>query len=126
MTTRRSGEGAKVPNILAQRLREQRKAWRYTLKSAGEAVGTNGSTLGNWEHGVQQPSFDMLLRLARLYGVSADYLVGADTHVSAGGGASISGDVAQLFGTLDWEVLPEHEKEIVRTVIRTITDRYKT
>ena len=35
-------------------------------------------SVSNWENGNIQPSIDMLVKISRLYSVSADYLLGLD------------------------------------------------
>ncbi len=61
---------------LAQRLKDLRNAMAMTQAEVAEAIGTTASTLANWEQGAYRPNVDTLRALCRLYGCSADYLLG--------------------------------------------------
>ncbi len=50
--------------------------WSQT--ELGERVGVSKQTVSNWENGNIQPSIDVLVKLSRVFGVSADYLLGLD------------------------------------------------
>lgn len=39
-------------------------------------VGVNKSAISAYENGLRQPSYDVLIRLANLYSVTTDYLLG--------------------------------------------------
>jgi transcriptional regulator with XRE-family HTH domain len=39
-------------------------------------LGVKQSTVGGWESGNREPNFDTLLKIADLFGVSVDYLLG--------------------------------------------------
>ena len=41
-------------------------------------LGVTKQSVSNWENDNIQPSVDMLLKIVRLYSVSADYLLGID------------------------------------------------
>lgn len=43
-------------------------------------LGISKQSVSNWENDNIQPSIDMLLKLARLFSVSTDYLLGLDTR----------------------------------------------
>ena len=47
-----------------------------TMKQVSDALGLERTRYLKWEHGDAVPSLDMLVRLCRLFGVSADYLLG--------------------------------------------------
>ncbi|PAD70024.1 hypothetical protein CHH83_05710, partial [Bacillus sp. 7586-K] len=61
------------------------------------------STYANWEYGIRQPDNEMLVKIAELYGVTTDYLLGRTTD-------SISNDgVSSAFH--DYDNITEEEKE---------------
>ena len=43
-------------------------------------LGISKQSVSNWENDNIQPSIDMLLKLARLFSVSTDYLLGLETR----------------------------------------------
>lgn len=62
--------------ILAQRLRECRKKREYTQIQAATYADITEMAYGNYERGRQMPKLDILIRIADVYKVSLDYLVG--------------------------------------------------
>jgi len=65
-------------NGLGQRLQEQRILKNLSQKQVATSVGLSASVISNYESGERTPSVEILLSLARLYGCSADYLLGID------------------------------------------------
>lgn len=61
---------------VAARLRELRLRAGYTLTGLAERAGVSLSTLSRLESGQRRPTLDLLLPLARIYGVTLDDLVG--------------------------------------------------
>lgn len=59
-----------------KRLRELRAERDMTQKQVAERIGGTASIVSAYENGIRQPSYEALIRLARLYGVSTDYLLG--------------------------------------------------
>ena len=53
------------------------------MKQVSDALGLERTRYLKWEHGDAQPSLDMLVRLCKLFGVSADYLLGLDERTEA-------------------------------------------
>lgn len=49
-----------------------------SMKQVSDALGLERTRYLKWEHGDAQPSLDMLVRLCRLFDVSADYLLGLE------------------------------------------------
>ncbi len=62
----------------ATRLKELRIEKGLTQKQASLAVGLSPNAFANYEIGLREPSFDTLIRICRLFGVSADYLLGIE------------------------------------------------
>ena len=65
-----------MQNILAQRLRECRKKSGYTQIEAAIYADITEMACGNYERAKQMPKLDILIRIADVYKVSLDYLVG--------------------------------------------------
>ena len=61
---------------LAIRLRALREKRSDKQSSVATSIGITESTLSAYEKGTRKPSFDVLLKLAKYYSVSIDYLVG--------------------------------------------------
>ena len=64
---------------MGERLKRARlNAGFSTMKQVSDALGLERTRYLKWEHGDAVPSLDMLVRLCRLFGVSADYLLGLE------------------------------------------------
>lgn len=61
---------------LAIRLRALRKKQGAKQSFIAKSIGVKEATLCAYEKGTRKPSFDVLLKLAKYYSVSIDYLVG--------------------------------------------------
>lgn len=61
---------------LAIRLRALREKRSDKQSSVATSIGITESTLSAYEKGTRKPSFDVLLKIAKYYNVSIDYLVG--------------------------------------------------
>ncbi|MCR5767179.1 MAG: helix-turn-helix domain-containing protein [Lachnospiraceae bacterium] len=70
--------GEYLPGNLRERLRELREAHGYkTRQELAEVLGVNKSTYGRFESGeTKTVSSEMLIKLAKLYNVTTDYILG--------------------------------------------------
>lgn len=64
--------------MLGQRIRELRKGFGWSQLDLAIRLGITKQTVSNWENDNIQPSIEMLIRLARVFNVTTDYLVGLD------------------------------------------------
>lgn len=64
--------------MLEQRIPELRKASGWSQVEVAKRLGVTKQTVSNWENGNIQPSIEMLVRLAKLFNISTDYLLGLD------------------------------------------------
>lgn len=63
-------------SILGSRLNKARSDKGLTQESVAKLLGITAQALSNYERGARDPDTDLLARLAELYSVSADYLLG--------------------------------------------------
>ncbi len=61
---------------LKERIRELRKQLGLTQKELGEKLGAAESTISHYETGLRAPDHTTLQDLARIFGVTTDYLLG--------------------------------------------------
>src|SRR5690625_7428075 len=66
-------------NILPKRLRELREEKGYLQKFVADKIGVRSNTLSGYENGTRSPDPEMIKKLADLYGVTTDYLLGHET-----------------------------------------------
>lgn len=65
--------------MLGKRINELRIAFGWSQVQLAEKLNISKQTVSNWENENIQPSIEMLVRIAKLFHVSTDYLLGLDT-----------------------------------------------
>lgn len=58
------------------RLHQAREAAGMTQQAAADALGITRGSYARYEGGVREPDYDMLVKVAQLFNVSTDYLLG--------------------------------------------------
>ena len=53
------------------------------MKELGQVIGVAESTISQYETGKRQPDYETLLKLGEYFGVSVDYLLGAEKKPTA-------------------------------------------
>lgn len=64
--------------MLGQRICELRTALGWSQVELANRLSVAKQTVSNWENENIQPSIEMLVRLAKLFNVATDYLLGLD------------------------------------------------
>ena len=64
--------------MLGTRIQELRGALGWSQVELAKRLGVAKQTVSNWENENIQPSIEMLIRLAKLFGVTTDYLLGLE------------------------------------------------
>lgn len=59
-------------------LKKLREEHHMSQSKLAKAIGVAQSTVGMWESGKNKPEYATLLKIANVFGVSVDYLTGAD------------------------------------------------
>lgn len=60
----------------ASRLKDLRKKNWLTQADIAKEIGISQGSYANWENGKREPSLENVVRLAKLFGVTTDYLLG--------------------------------------------------
>ena len=76
-----------------QRLRDLRKQKDLTQKQLGKLIGVQDSVISFYELGDRMPSPEVIVKLATVLHVSADYLMGLDKHMTVDLSGLYSDDV---------------------------------
>lgn len=66
--------------MIGKKLRELRGD--KTLQEVADALGITRVSLGYYEKGERKPDSDMIIKIARYYGVSSDYILGISSSYS--------------------------------------------
>lgn len=61
---------------MGNKLKNLRKQKRLTQKQVADRIGLAISAVSSYEAGTRYPSYDVLIKLAHIYHVSTDYLLG--------------------------------------------------
>lgn len=69
----------KIHMSLGQRLKAERERRNWSQKFVAEKVGITNTVLSNYERNYRDPDTETLRKLADLYEVSVDYLLGRDS-----------------------------------------------
>ena len=59
-----------------ERIKELRNSLGINQVEFGKRINVSKQCISNWESGYIQPSIDMLVRIAKTFSVSTDYLLG--------------------------------------------------
>ena len=82
--------------MLGQRISEMRTAFGWSQVELAKHLGVAKQTVSNWENENILPSIEMLIRLARLFGVTTDYLLGLDQMPRLSVEGLTSGEIAHI------------------------------
>ena len=68
--------------MLNQRIRELRLAKNLSQVDLAKILGVTKQSISNWENDNIQPSVEMLIKLAEIFNVSTDYMLGLENSRS--------------------------------------------
>lgn len=93
-----------MSSIFDKRLKELRQKYGLSQAQVAKMTSLTKVAISAYENGTREPSFDTLIRLASIFGVSTDYLLGATKDP-----------------TLDISGLAEDDAATVRQLVKTLT-----
>ena len=64
----------------SQRLRQLRNERRLTQEQVSQKIGVTASMVSSYETDIRLPSYEVLIRIASLFGVTIDYLLNEDNR----------------------------------------------
>ena len=65
-----------VQMSFGKRLMDARKKRNFSQEELANLLGTQGPAIGRYERGVAKPTIEVACKLAKILGISLDYLVG--------------------------------------------------
>ena len=92
---------------MMNKIKELRKRQDWTQEYLGDLLGVQKATVSKYEKGKIDPSNDILQKIADLFNVSTDYLLGRES--------SISGDERRLLS--DYQSLNAEGKQTLLNVL---------
>lgn len=97
------------------RIREVRKAKKLSQTELAEMLHVHQTAVSQWENGKTEPDMDNLCRIADIFGVTVDYLLGVDTQSK-----TIDEQLSEIDFALSGEIrdLNDDEKQDVLDFVR--------
>ncbi len=65
-------------NIFGKNLNAIRTERKISQRKLGEDIGFSNQTVSTWENGLREPDFDTVVKIAKYFDVSTDFLFGLD------------------------------------------------
>lgn len=98
------------------RIADLRKQMKMSQNKLGEVLGVAQNTICNWEMGNRQPDYDSLIKMADLFGVSTDFILGRDTD-------DISEEMV-ILNRAAKKMTPEQRKKLLDVAKRIFEDEF--
>ncbi|MGE5494581.1 MAG: helix-turn-helix domain-containing protein [Burkholderiales bacterium] len=96
--------------VFSSNLRSLRKYRGYTQQEVAIKLGIDRTTYNKYETGKSEPDYDILCKLADLFGVSTDYLIGHSDYPHPGEIAAAHIDGGKTYDDLTPEALQQLEE----------------
>lgn len=93
-----------------------------TQAELADRLGISRVTLTNWEIGRANPDHETLVRIADLFGVTTDYLLGRDAPLPPGTRTEIVMDDGT---TLSLDDLPPEQREFFKEMLAFAASKYR-
>ena len=103
-----------------KRVLELRKAQGWKQSELGKRLGTSGVVVGRYERGEMMPSIEVAQRIADIFGVTVDFLVGEQDAP----GLLSQADMIERCSTLDQ--LPPDDRDRILYVVDSLIREAKT
>ncbi|MDH7478970.1 MAG: helix-turn-helix transcriptional regulator [Syntrophomonadaceae bacterium] len=114
-----------IRKIFAERLLALREERELTQKELGALVGYTDAAIGNWERAKRLPDPETLAKLADIFDVTTDYLLGRDREKPEKKGKIKPGDMIPAAGNEGVEIDMYKLQEIVENTVQKILERRK-
>ncbi|MCR5669409.1 MAG: helix-turn-helix domain-containing protein [Butyrivibrio sp.] len=88
------------------RLKKLRRKNNMSQSQLAERLGLTKSVVSAYENGIRMPSYEALIKIARVYRVSTDYLLGNENHEN-----------------LDMSGLSDSEKVALKNLVRAMQEQ---
>ena len=114
--------------MFGENLHRLRKASKLSQDACAERLGVPTRTYGSWERNEREPDFEILCRIADLFSVTTDSLLGRTAmaiEAKKEAPPPISEGEAEIVISLDDHELPgsEFEKHVLQILDRELTRR---
>ena len=87
--------------MFSERIKELRQGLGINQVEFGRKINVSKQCVSNWENGNIQPSIDMLVKIAKTFSVSADYLLGLSNESTLNVSGLTSTQILHLRNIID-------------------------
>lgn len=101
--------------MLLDRLKKLRAKKRLTQEKVAERVGITRPAYSAYESGKRQPDYQILGKLAALFDVSTDYLLGNTDHPHH---VDLANSENETIMTFEGKPIPPQDLELIRRLLR--------
>lgn len=102
--------------MFGSRLRDLRNEKKLTQDDLGKMLDVSGKTIGAWERDSRQPNIEAINKIASIFNVSTDYLLGNPEKISNTKTADIDDD--SIIFTYEGRQIPKEDLEFMRRLMR--------
>ena len=102
--------------MFGSRLRDLRNEKKLTQDDLGKMLNVSGKTIGAWERDSRQPNIEAINKIASIFNVSTDYLLGNPEKISNTKTADVEDD--SIIFTYEGRQIPKEDLEFMRRLMR--------
>lgn len=105
--------------MFGSRLRDLRNEKKLTQDDLGKMLNVSGKTIGAWERDSRQPNIEAINKIASIFNVSTDYLLGNVEKKDDDNVDYVALDKAlDNARSFDGEPMDDHDREILRGILK--------
>ena|SRR5699024_882966 len=113
---------------LSKKLKELREEKGYLQKFVADKIGVRSNTLSGYENGTRSPDPEMIIKLAELYEVSTDYLLGRTNSTNKDGinEHDIDEELKEIMSEMNvWYKNEPEDKELKLRMLRRMIQSFE-
>jgi len=111
---------------ISKKLKELREEKGYLQKFIADKIGVRSNTLSGYENGTRSPDPEMILKLAELYDVSTDYLLGRTNNRNNKTVDDIDEELQELLSEMNvWYKNEPEDKELKLRMLRKMIQSFE-
>lgn len=99
-----------------------RNARQLTQGGLADALGVSQPKYNKWENDINRPDYETVVRLARFYGTTTDYLLGANEEPAPEQSVALTGLAPEAIERIRAVWQGNHEPGYIPPVIRALND----
>ena len=112
--------GGVTMSVLGDRLRKLREARGWSQRYVASKINIKqSSTYANWEYGIRDPDTETLSKLADLFEVQTDYLLGREVMEQLNDDKTVL-ILRDIVDKLNLNIEDDKEKEKLETIIKLV------